>query len=145
MVPNDTSRGENGPPDTPKPFVEPWLEYLLHDLRQLEATSIEAGDVFTIEQIHALLTLLLQVRQLQNNFHRSPSRAIDGANGVSQRLGISRNGVYKRIAALGLDVEDFRVPATFTDLIQRSTKIPDMITQLQLKIHGRQDRARRPR
>ncbi|AMV20038.1 hypothetical protein VT03_19240 [Planctomyces sp. SH-PL14] len=120
------------PPATfaPSAAAEPWLDTLLTDSQALEDMAIDRGDVEAVESIHAMVIALLQVRQLQNYFHRSPSRSIQGPGGVAEQLNLTRNAVYKRLEALGLEVKHFRVPMHFGELIQSSSLIPGMISKV---------------
>jgi len=112
-------------------WQEEWVQNLISKSQKLETLAIEAGDVETCVVTKSMIIALLQVRQLQNYFHRSPSRSIQGPGGVAEQLNVTRNAVYKKLEALGLDIKDFRVPLPYGKLIHESKRIPGMIEDVE--------------
>jgi hypothetical protein len=108
-----------------------FVKTLVQRVFDLQEQAIGAGDIPTLRQASDFLVNVAQLRDLYDAFRNSPKRRIHGRGGVAEQLSLTRNGVYCRLDAFGLNPADFASDrSTFRKLIKRVKLLRGMLERL---------------
>jgi hypothetical protein len=110
------------------------------------AEQHRAGNFQSVMKLNKLISGIPMIEQMMAAFRDTPRYVIRGENGVAAKLGLTRNGVYARLVALGLQPDDFTSPrATVADLIEKSDALADALRELGRSPHKVKNAPRTPK
>lgn len=116
-----------------------WTSQDAQAVREILATAFHAEkkaatklDQRLLRKINQLVVGVVELCELRQALSQS-SGQIQGIGGADQLIGLSRNGIYKRVESLGLSISDVRAPNTrVASLVQKSSVLGPIARDLQI-------------
>tara|TARA_Y100000310_G_scaffold304973_1_gene344666 strand:- start:357 stop:839 length:483 start_codon:yes stop_codon:yes gene_type:complete len=116
------------------------VEEIYQNVSNYGLKAFESCDYECLDMIGRYFRNFSRIAELAATFERSPRKAVEGENGVTSYLGISKTAVQKRISALGLTPRDFRRSASdLYSLIQSSGVMNDLYREIEQRFVVNQD------